>query len=63
MGRAPIPGKLARNSLAYALGEARPNGFYIRKIIWGRTMAIAERRKGEEIRRATIWIDRSGEED
>jgi len=41
-----LAAKYAANSPAYALGEDRRNGFHIRKVVWGRTLAIAERRTG-----------------
>lgn len=50
--------KHAANSRAYAIGSQQRNGFNIRKIVWGRLMAKYERREGEKIKRAIIWIDR-----
>jgi len=50
--------KQARNSRAYAIGVQNSNGFHIRKIVWGRLMANAEKRPGEQIKRAVIWIER-----
>jgi hypothetical protein len=40
----------------FALGEQRVNGFYVRKIVWGRLMANMERRPDEQIRRAKIMV-------
>lgn len=49
--------KLANNSRAYAIGEQHRNGF-IRRIVWGWLMAKSEKRTGESIKRAIIWIER-----
>lgn len=45
-----------RNAKAWAIGEERPGGFYVRKVVWGRIMARAERRDGERICRAEIIL-------
>lgn len=50
--------KHARNSRAYAIGEQQRNGFHVRKVVWGRLMAKYERRPGERIKRAIIWVER-----
>jgi hypothetical protein len=50
----------ARNARAYALGTEGRNGFSIRKVVWGRLLATHERRIGEKIMRAIIWIERKG---
>lgn len=47
----------AHNAAAYALGEKMKSGrFHVRRIVWGRLMARAERRQHEEIRRASISV-------
>ena len=50
--------KHASNSRAYAIGEQRRNGFHIRRIVWGWLMAKSEKRTGESIKRAIVWIER-----
>lgn len=50
------PMRLAANGMAWAIGQQRPMGFHIRRIVWGTAMARAERREGEEIRPATIIV-------
>jgi hypothetical protein len=47
----------ARNAAAYALGQQERGGFRVRRVVWGRLMARAERREGEEIRRAFILVE------
>lgn len=59
MTQLPLPiesMKHAANARAYALGQQRSNGFHVRKIVWGRLMATAEKRQGEEIRAAIIMV-------
>ena len=51
--------KLARNSTVWAVGTQKRQGFYIRRVVWGYLMACAERRDGEQIRAATIMIERA----
>ena len=46
----------AANSKAWAIGAQQRNGFKVRRVVWGRLMARAEKRKGEQIRRATIYV-------
>lgn len=46
----------AANSKAWALGQQQRNGFHVRRVVWGKLMARAERRKGEEIRAARIEV-------
>jgi hypothetical protein len=46
----------AANATAWALGEQKRNGFHVRRVVWGLTMARAEKRPGEEIRRAVILV-------
>lgn len=52
----------AANSGAWAIGWIDRGRFRVRRIVWGRALARAEKRDGERIRRATIIIDgtRSG---
>lgn len=47
----------ATNSDAWAIGDVTASGqFRIRRIVWGMTMAEAERRDGEEIRKALVLV-------
>lgn len=49
----------ANNADCWALGEYRDNGrFHARRIVWGMEMARAEKRAGEKIMRAKIYIRR-----
>jgi hypothetical protein len=48
--------KHAANHQAYALGEQRRNGFYVRRVVWGKLLATMERRSFEEIRKATLMV-------
>ena len=50
----------ARNARAYAIGYPQPNGFHVRRIVWGLLMAKAEKRDSEHIRRAILLVERSG---
>jgi hypothetical protein len=51
----------AANWSAYAIGKVTRDGrFKVRRIVWGRLMAHAERRSGEQIARACIMIEDSG---
>jgi hypothetical protein len=50
----------AANATAWALGQQRCNGFYVRKVVWGLLMAKAEKREGEEIRAAMISVESKG---
>ena len=47
----------ARNARAYAIGHPKPNGFHIRRIVWGRLLATYERREHEQIRRAIVLVE------
>lgn len=48
----------AINWNAYAIGKVMPSGaFKVRRIVWGRLLARAERRKDEQIARAAIMIE------
>lgn len=49
--------KPASNSSAWALGRQQRNGFHVRRVVWGLTMAREERRDDEEIRAATIMVE------
>jgi hypothetical protein len=42
------------NDSAWAVGEAKPTGFHVRKVVWGRLMAQYERREGEVYQRVRI---------
>jgi hypothetical protein len=45
------------NSKAWAIGTLRPSKrFDVRRVVWGRLMARAEKRPGEQIRRARIFV-------
>lgn len=54
--------RFPRNYQAWAIGtyEVRRDGrvgrFHVRRIVWGRLMARAEKRPGEAIRRAYILV-------
>jgi|KBSMisStandDraft_5_1062788.scaffolds.fasta_scaffold10733_9 hypothetical protein len=51
----------AANATAWAIGQLRGEGFYVRKIIWGQAgAALAEQREGEEIRAAIISVETKG---
>jgi hypothetical protein len=45
------------NSRAYAIGFLTRKGFHVRRIVWGRALARAEKRRGEQIRRAMILVE------
>lgn len=50
------------NAKAWALCITRENGnIFIRRVVWGRLMARAEKRDGETIKPVTIYI-REGRE-
>jgi hypothetical protein len=47
------------NPLAWAIGHVSNGGkgrFYVRRVVWGRLLARAERRDNEQIRRAYILV-------
>ena len=47
----------AHNAACYALGTPSSTGrFRVRRVVWGRLLARAERRPGEEIRRASLYV-------
>lgn len=48
--------RLARNAAAWAIGHQQKNGFVVRRVVWGRVLAKAEKRRGEEVRRALIYV-------
>jgi hypothetical protein len=48
-----------RNSRVYAIGSlVKPHGFKVRRVVWGSLMARTEKRKGEQIRRAFILVEK-----
>ncbi len=48
---------IATNSQAWAIGSRAASGqFRIRRVVWGRLLANAERQPGEEVRRANVLI-------
>ena len=51
------PLKHAANHKAWAIGSQQPNGFHVRRVVWGLLMAWSERRPDEEIRAATIMVE------
>jgi hypothetical protein len=46
----------ARNPDAWAVGQWRKGRFAVRRVLWGRMVARAERRPNERIERALILI-------
>jgi len=54
----PFSSVHAVNARAYAIGHELRNGFHVRRVVWGRLMAKAECRKGEQIRRAIVLVER-----
>lgn len=46
----------ASNANAWAIGVEGQNGFQVRRIVWGRMLARAEKRKGETIHKAVIYV-------
>lgn len=51
--------KNAANRSAWALGMQRRNGFHVRRVVWGLLMAWEEKREDEEIRAATILVEKN----
>ena len=51
-------GHLARaaNCRAWAIGVQKRNGFHVRKVVWGRLLARWEKREGETVRGAVIFL-------
>jgi hypothetical protein len=48
-----------QNGECWAIGTVLANGrFHVRRIVWGQLMAKAEKRAGEKIRKAAIYIRR-----
>lgn len=45
------------NYRAYAVGKYEKNGFRVRRVVWGRILAQAERRDDEEIRSVIISLE------
>lgn len=50
--------KPAANSSAWAIGEQRKNGFHVRRVVWGLLLAQAEMREGEQVRAATVMVEK-----
>ncbi len=48
----------AANSSAWAIGRKQCNGFHVRRVVWGYTLAMYEKRADEEIRAATITVEK-----
>lgn len=46
----------ARNCRAWAIGKPTSNGFDVRRVVWGRLLARAEKRPDEQIRVAVILV-------
>ncbi len=47
----------AHNAACYALGAPTKTGrFHVRRVVWGRLLARAERRPGEEMRKASLSV-------
>jgi hypothetical protein len=44
------------NSSAYAIGQIRRGSFHVRRVVWGRLLARAEKRSDEMIKRVTIAL-------
>ena len=49
----------AANCSSWAIGTKRRNGFHVRRVVWGLLLAQHEKRNGEEIRAATILVERA----
>ena len=58
MHRGKLDLKYAANSSSWAIGHQQPNGFQVRRVVWGLMLAFEELRDGEEIRAARIQIER-----
>lgn len=55
-----VVGKVkAANAQAWALGTQQRNGFHVRRIVWGKALAREEKRDGEEIRHAELYVGRT----
>lgn len=50
--------KHASNATAWAIGTQGRGGFHVRRVVWGLLMAFSEKRDGEEIRAATILVEK-----
>ena len=44
------------NSAAWALCSKHGKRWHVRRIVWGQLMARMEKRPGETIKRAAIWL-------
>jgi hypothetical protein len=52
--------KIARNGSAYAIGRCDKQGFHVRRVVWGRLLAREEKRDGETVRKAAIFVRLTG---
>lgn len=48
----------AANTTAWAIGKPQRNGFHVRRVVWGMTLAKEERRPDEQIRLAKIMVEK-----
>lgn len=55
--------KRAANADAWAIGRVTLRGFRVRRVVWGRLMARAEKRDDEQIRSAIIFVAIAGGDD
>ena len=53
-------GVVPTNAYAWAVGSYSKGAFTVRRIVWGRLLARAERRDGEQIVQAFIVVDGKG---
>lgn len=51
--------KHPNNCSCWALGQQTSNGFHVRRVVWGLLLAWEEKRDDEEIRAATILVERA----
>lgn len=49
--------KYARNCTCWAIGRPTPQGFHVRRVVWGMLLAQYEQQDGEEIRAAMIQVE------
>jgi len=49
--------KHVANTKACVLGKQQRNGFQVRRVVWGRLMAREDKRPGEIIKRAKLWVE------
>jgi hypothetical protein len=50
--------KHAANCSAWAIGKQQRNGFHVRRVVWGLFMAFEECRPDEQVRAATILVEK-----